>query len=557
MNYIKKIVLLAVAGLVFSASVSHAAILESFEGDIKYQSGSDGEWVPAELNQSLSDGDSLATFENSWAEVLFSAGHSVRIGEGSTFHMKDTSDDIMLDILRGQILSRVSKMPEGRKFEVASPQSVTAVRGTVFSVEISPELAETVVRVFEGEVVSRELLSGAEVTIPTGFYSRVRPNSPPTAPAELSQLESGSGDMSDATLDSSDPAEEDADAEEAPESEPVPEETREMARADLRNEIRGAVADIKVELQTTQDTIQQKKDADSVTGRAMRDIHGNLVRVEQHLIRPDNKTLQFINITKRDNYKYAGIMGVSPSGSRLDTIETKIVFSKDLPSKFSDWPKFIQDNEDDDTFHPKAMELKISNQKDLIRVASEWDSADEDFADPEVSFISGREGVTKGEWIVDADPEDDFNQGEMAGDDDGSSKGWAITPKLRLYRPGSPNDALDDVRVGLEGWLINNDGKLVDINSLSEGNPFDTIKKIGAEIAAVVRYGFDENYVLNDENVDSDLPAIKKEALQGFVAAKDFFSNNFDIVITPDFLYNIIEEMASNINFDDLGEEED
>lgn len=568
----KKTIFVIALLLSFTAGVS-AAVLESVEGDVRYKSYGEEDWTAALPNQQLNEGDSIATFENSQARIIFPAGHSIRVGARSTFEMKDTSEDIMLEILRGQVLSRVSELSPGRRFEVATPQAVTAVRGTLFSVEITPDAAETVVQVFEGEVLSREIITGAEVIVPAGRFTRVRPETPPTEPEDISHYDSGEPDMHAEA-----PADEESDSEtvtadeesepepapaalaELPEAEEEPAEepavapavsTRDTVRTDLRNEIRSAVSDIKVELRSTQDTIQQKKDSDSVTGRTMRDYHGNLVRVEQHLLRPDSKTIQFINITKRDNYNYRGVMGVPSSGARLDTIETRVSFTEPLPERYSRWPNFFSDAEDSDTFRTDRWEIRISNQHDAIRILNLWDPVEDGFADPEMRFISGREGETYGEWIVDMDTPDEFDAGEGIGFDNESSMAWMISPKLRVYRPGDTLDSMENLRLGFEGWFINNDGRLVDVDSLSGGNPFDTIKRIAIELAGVVRYGFEESYILDSGvEVDSDKRQHREAALEGFAVAKDFFEKNFDIVITPDFLYNVLEEMASNLDLD-------
>lgn len=68
----------------------------------------------------------------------------------SKLKYKRDGDDVVLDVLKGQILGTVNKLPEGRKYEVASPQAIIGVRGTKFVVDVKGD--KTVVFVEEGEV---------------------------------------------------------------------------------------------------------------------------------------------------------------------------------------------------------------------------------------------------------------------------------------------------------------------------------------------------------------------------------------------------------------------
>lgn len=86
------------------------------------------------------------------------------------------------------------------------------------------------------------------------------------------------------------------------------------------------------------------KDYDIEAGRTLKDVHGNLVRTEQRLIRPYPDTVQFVNLVKRPYYEnragYFCYNGGNVS-NRLDVFQTRVEFSKNLPQSLADWYSFF------------------------------------------------------------------------------------------------------------------------------------------------------------------------------------------------------------------------
>ena len=64
------------------------------------------------------------------------------------------------------------------------------------------------------------------------------------------------------------------------------------------------------------------QNADAQAGRVMKDIHGNWVRVQQYVLRPDAKTVQVLNVSLRE----AG----DPNLSGMSTIDFKTTFTDEL-----------------------------------------------------------------------------------------------------------------------------------------------------------------------------------------------------------------------------------
>ncbi|MGM0568862.1 MAG: FecR family protein [Elusimicrobiota bacterium] len=549
------------------------AQIQDFSGDVSYLEADAEEWNNVQSELSLSAGDKIKSSKDSWAKLKFRAGHEIRLGPESYMEISSLGEETNIEFLNGELLSKVRELSSNEKYQITTPDSVVSVRGTEFLVNVDENLSETLVRVNVGDVEVEEIITGHKVTVQAGYFSRIKEGDPPTEPREISKL-----DETDEPQKADDPANEDEadepekeekaeevlesdilDAEEITEdpSDEIPDEEPKLDDAfteisgELRNEIRAAVDEINVEVSEAQDIIDETRETDVSTGRSLRDRWGNLVRVEQHIMRPNSKTLQFINITKRDNYKYKGRMNTSDTGARMDSFETKIGFNLDIPEKISGWINFASDIEDSDKdFHPEFMELKLSNQTDQIRMVSDkWLGDDEGLEEPTLWFESG---LHEGRWKADTDPPEEFCEGSPIGREPHEDRIelWGISPAFRLVHETSGQE-IDDMRIGMEGALINNEGKIIGSSDLSDGNPFDLLKKIAFQASLTFRHAFEPGYILADKDVKEN-DGNRREALEGFNKASNFFENNFDNIMTPDIVYNIIEELARDIDFDEM-----
>ncbi len=103
------------------------------------------------------------------------------------------------------------------------------------------------------------------------------------------------------------------------------------------------------------DDALREKNRDFESGKTLIDIHGNKVRVEQRILRPNPYQIQFINITKRPYYaKYTYSTPFSqsvPSSqylgnavyNRLDLFSVTFEFPKPLPLRIENLPSFFAD----------------------------------------------------------------------------------------------------------------------------------------------------------------------------------------------------------------------
>jgi hypothetical protein len=181
-----------------------------------------------------------------------------------------------------------------------------------------------------------------------------------------------------------------------------------------------------------------------------------------------------------------------------------------------------------------------------------WDETKDDMGDEVIKFTSADKGI----WNIDNDYEDDGDGVEWDGIDEDSNSGsiemWAISPKIKLFRDADGNGICDIgesnkiVRVGIENWLINNDGEVMNIDKLlglkSSINPFEALRNIAMENALMVRDSEDIGLIANHSYTPVEYENIRKEFNNG----NAFFKYNMDNILTPDFAIPIIEKVAAD-----------
>ncbi|HOI42257.1 MAG TPA: hypothetical protein PK523_04865, partial [Elusimicrobiales bacterium] len=124
--------------------------------------------------------------------------------------------------------------------------------------------------------------------------------------------------------------------------------------------------------------------SDLEAGRTLKDIHGNMVRVEQRLIRPDPKTLQFFNIVKRPSYKdydYSSPAADQHGGfiyngdavtNRMDMFQVNLNFDRDLPQRIEEWPSFFNDNDINPAYMTAIAANRTDIKSEIFFVAEGW-----------------------------------------------------------------------------------------------------------------------------------------------------------------------------------------
>lgn len=469
-------------------------------------------WSLAKLDMVLSQQDKIKTSKGSGAELLIDGTSKIWVNENSEVEVNSLGTESMFSILVGKIRAKI-KLVQGGKFTVKTPVSICAVRGTEFIATDSGELytLEGVVSFGTGDG------GGILIDIDAGYYVMIDAEGKMSQPVPISVDQQNS--MNSEWSGFSDEIKQKKD--QSGEQDGKIKENLKEELAKLRQELREIVSNIKTDVNVTREITNEIKETDFATGRSLKDIHGNLVRVEQLLLRPDSQTVLFLNLTKRNSYTYNGKFRYDgTSSSRLDVLQTKITFNKNLPEQLTAWPGFIAGQEDD-SFYPQKIYCQISNQKDKLEFIGV--SKDKGELDEKGNVLTERSIVMDGYingWKVDPN----YDAGDTDISADGSENGslWAtnISPKMKIDMAGQPTRY---VYLFSESYGINNDGKLLNLNDFTNTseNPFTVLKQVAVENILNVREG-------------------------NTVSSTDFFTRgNIDLVVTPDIVVSIAQKLAT------------
>jgi len=138
--------------------VQRLAKVGFIKGQIEVQRGGKGEWKALATGGLIKTGDLVRSSKNSTAEFRWADGTRWKIMPSteikvkkSTYNMVKKADQSQLQLTTGKVFIRIIKaLKPSSKFEVETPTSVAAVRGTIFSVEVKN--GKTSVAVFKGAV---------------------------------------------------------------------------------------------------------------------------------------------------------------------------------------------------------------------------------------------------------------------------------------------------------------------------------------------------------------------------------------------------------------------
>lgn len=163
-------------------------------GDIEILPSGETEWKPAEKGTALSEGDSIRSGPGSKAVALFANKIIMAVEEDSELDMEKLQRsrkkgiNIKVNLNNGQIWNDVGKLRSKRaKFYVETPQAVTGVRGTVFTVLVAPD-ATTKVAVVKGSVdVRTRGMMISPVKLSENRMTEVAESTAPSKPSPISE----------------------------------------------------------------------------------------------------------------------------------------------------------------------------------------------------------------------------------------------------------------------------------------------------------------------------------------------------------------------------------
>ena len=157
---VKRFLFVSILLLSLSSVFSREALalkIISLEGNVEVLPSGEEAWIAGESSMLLKKGDSLKTGVASYCNIALRE-HVFKVKENTTVTLAElTPSKIILELAKGDILSKLEKLSSGEVFEIKSPVAIGGVRGTSFLCSYSDTSGTEVVSVFEEEVVLSSL----------------------------------------------------------------------------------------------------------------------------------------------------------------------------------------------------------------------------------------------------------------------------------------------------------------------------------------------------------------------------------------------------------------
>ncbi len=433
------------------------ARLSFFIGDVFVKKKEEINFEKASLNIIIEEGDKIRTGKDSKAEIT-RGEEIIKIDSDTTFvvvFMSNRKD--LFKIIFGKVWFRLKRL-KGKEVSVETPTCVMGLRGTIFSVSFFKK--ETTIDLFKGEL--EVLAEGRRHILKDGEKLRHNPDKPKRERVERKRIESQE-------------IKEFEDIFKLPPGAVLPAPKQGVKKPGLFEKLKEGEVDLKTEMMGIRNEIREEREVinivkarDFSAGRTMKDVWGNLLRVEQHLYRPDNSSIRFININERYT--------IEKDTSRFSYAMIDARFNKELPDDISKWPEWIAQEIDRDVkseLHPERVETIFSNGKpgdDCDRI--KWESIWKEGKLSEPTF-----------WI---DKGDDGKSYEKFSNDWKSTDSYEDKDKFYRYENfdiyKNKTDLTPTGKLKLSSWIINNDGKIMTDSDFKNMGFFDALNNTGCEI---------------------------------------------------------------------------
>ena len=327
----------------------------SMSGAVEARQTREGQWVPASESMEVAEGGAVRTGGDGAAVLLLPNKAKVWMKESSSLELEQRQTlASRLALVFGRIKVRVPHLMRKEKFEVRTPAAVCAVRGTEFTMATTEE-GKMDLQVLFGEVKLKFFVppdkGRAEFYIPQGQGLSLEEKGKGAKPALLSPK-----------------AEREALENWNPGLKPEERQKELKQKENDRAQIKEFAKVTNNAEKTVKTFLNVVKESDLEAGRTLNDVHGNLVRVDQRMLRPAPDEIQFFNLVKRPVYNYtkdSGAAGFVYNGdqgivNRLDYMQMTMNFNKDLPQRIEEWPSFFDAND----LNPEWASFVMANRTD-------------------------------------------------------------------------------------------------------------------------------------------------------------------------------------------------
>ena len=460
----------------------------------------------AAVNQPLTDGMSVMTGDNGRVTIELGAKNQIRLRANAKITVGAGAPRLTtFKLVSGKIKGYFRGLAGGEKFnlELEGNSAIASVKGTVFAAENGEGTLK--VSTIYGDIVVN--VKNTMFDVPQGTELLTKGNG-----------KFAVGSIPDGDLDAWMAAEE-------------------GTSADDTSALHGFVTNIRNDSAQDAEVITQIREDDFAVGRTLKDMHGNIARVNQRLLRPDPGTIQFVNLVKRDSYDYKGRFAYGGSnGPRFDYLEGQITFNRGLPDSVLDWPAFFEANANHGL---KAIhgEITLANGRpgDATRdvITRETYFPEDKNSEGDGFFFNGQRYIPSGKGN---------------GSDGSDSMDLWATSVQAAYKDLNGNGKLDDdaahtnetnhtgefvvanrIDLKFEAYALNADGKVLNITDFTQNkidDPFGFAKTLSFET------------ILSARNA---------------AGADVMHKGNIDLIVIPDIVIAIAQKYGPSLASTNLG----
>ena len=512
--------ILILPSIVFAAD---PVLLKNVSGTVELKAGEQAAWTQALPGASVPSGSQVRTGADGRAELKFKNKTSVWLKPSTNVALEQQGAKHNRIILaNGSMKLRVPHLGFREKFEVRTPVAVASVRGTVFTVD------DRNLQTLFGDV-KMAFDDGRKLDVPQGTGFNGEKVSLLSRIEEEIGLENWAPGIAD-----------DQRRRELQEFVNNRQQIRDFAHDALarNNEVIASLA-------------AAVKQNDFAAGRTLTDVHGNLVRVEQVLDRPNPSTIQVTNVTLRTSYNFTSgrYSYHGTPDSRIDALIGKAVFNENLPTQISDFPGFFSSNKDSVKIdYADLIAVNMSDPNHIATVAflgerGNLDPRNLGYTDDIVSNLyvgnlNGREELStlsKANAVsfgLTGYQENKLAKSNYGNGSNGQLYSFAEKPFTKLPNTqtwtNGPGDS--NIWVCTENYVINNSGGIRNVSDYTSSgiNVSDLLGNSAAESVVFVK---GEKRIGNGLAPDN---------------ANDILGTNIDLVIIPDLFYAVAKTLATS-----------
>jgi len=322
------------------------AIVSDYAGEVLIKANGTQNFKNIELNMPVYEGDEIKTGKDSFVEITFDDASIIRIDNNSNLIVselsrKNNSAKTIFNLIFGKIVAIVEKLNQDSTFEVHTKMAIAAVKGTEFAVEVNEN--DAFAGVFDGKI-NFSSIKGNSIEIEKGKESKIDKDGKTENPSNLKRMlkfENHLNKMREEIKIVRELKNEgkekiiqwrikkkfEKEGKTEGESEEKltigsidkkdTEKAEERIKGFLKRKIKKELAILREHALDDLKWVNSEMKADLNLGKTMTDVHGNRIRIEEYIFRPNPKQIDLLSITFRKN--------------RLDYLRAQNIFNTNLP----------------------------------------------------------------------------------------------------------------------------------------------------------------------------------------------------------------------------------